>query len=209
MYSETVEFKSKIMRGEDGEIGAAAKFALMVKHNKSTLQTFRTIEWMRLIPLRDVAEKPLHDRFVKTVGMHAVPPPITGTFMPPSNNPDIDDTQFTYGSKSTNNFETNSVSNDFVSCDNSDKSSDSETTLELNNKPMWTNVANIPSFVPKAASVPADSRNRQTSVPAGSRNEPASVPTDSRNRPTSVPAGRPFSVGWKNTIARPMTRPTS
>ncbi|GKB26372.1 putative ribonuclease H-like domain-containing protein [Tanacetum coccineum] len=248
----------------------------------------------------DVAEKPLYDRFVKAVGMHVVPPPITGTFMPPSNNPDLDDTQFTYGSKSNNYFETNSVSNDFVSCDNSDKSSDSETTgfascvssvkssssktneplasapssvafqtlsetadqqpsstndnssfsfkenvkpprnlcnksgvnsrslckrksfgsktcfvcgskfhlikdcdfyekqLELHNKPMWNNVANIPSFVPKAASVPAGSRNRPTSVPAGSR-----------NRPTSVPAGRPFSAGWKNNAARPMTRPTS
>ncbi|GJX91057.1 ribonuclease H-like domain-containing protein [Tanacetum coccineum] len=270
----------------------------------------------------DVAEKPLYDRFVKAVGMHAVPPPITGTFMPPSNNPDLDDTQFTYGSKSNNNFETNSVSNDFVSCDNSDKSSDSETTdfascvssvkssssktneplasapssvdfktvsetadqqpsstnddssfsfkenvkpprnlcnksginsrslckrksfgsktcfvcgskfhlikdcdfyekqLELHNKPMWNNVANIPSFVPKAASVPAGSRNRPasvpagsrnrpTSVPAGSRNRPTSVPAGSRNRPTSVPAGRPFSAGWKNHAARPMTRPTS
>ncbi|GJS92027.1 ribonuclease H-like domain-containing protein, partial [Tanacetum coccineum] len=237
----------------------------------------------------DVAEKPLYDRFVKAVGMHAVPPPITGTFMPPSNNPDLDDTQFTYGSKSNNYFETNSVSNDFVSCDNSDKSSDSETTdfascvssvkssssktneplasapssvdfktmsetadqqpsstndnssfsfkenvkpprnscnksgvnsrsfckrksfgsktcfvcgskfhlikdcdfyekqLELHNKPMWNNVANIPSFVPKAASVPAGSRNR----------------------PTSIPAGRPISAGWKNHAALPMTRPTS
>ncbi|GJY17357.1 putative ribonuclease H-like domain-containing protein [Tanacetum coccineum] len=250
--------------------------------------------------LKDVAEKPLYDRFVKVVGMHVVPPPITGTFMPPSNKPDLDDTQVTYGSKSNNYFETNSVSNDFVSCDNSDKSSDSETTgfascvssvkssssktneplasapssvdfktvsetadqqpsstnddssfsfkenvkpprnlcnksginsrslckrksfgsktcfvcgskfhlikdcdfyekqLELHNKPMWNNVANIPSFVPKAASVPAGSRNRPTSVPAGSR-----------NRPTSVPAGRPFSAGWKNHAARPMTRPTS
>ncbi|GJV71843.1 putative ribonuclease H-like domain-containing protein [Tanacetum coccineum] len=76
----------------------------------------------------DVAEKPLYDRFVKAVGMHAVPPPITGNFMPPSKNYDLDDTQFTYGSKSNNYFETNSVSNDFVSCDNSDKSSDSEST---------------------------------------------------------------------------------
>ncbi|GKC90791.1 hypothetical protein Tco_1151440, partial [Tanacetum coccineum] len=33
----------------------------------------------------DVAEKPLYDRFVKAVGMHVVPPPLTGTFMPPSN----------------------------------------------------------------------------------------------------------------------------
>ncbi|GKG49668.1 hypothetical protein Tco_0518442, partial [Tanacetum coccineum] len=64
-------------------------------------------------------------------------------------------------------------------------------------------VANIPSFVPKAASVPADSRNRQTSVPVGSRNRPTSVPTGSRNRPPSVPAG------WKNTAARPITRPRS
>ncbi|GJT77631.1 hypothetical protein Tco_1044356 [Tanacetum coccineum] len=249
---------------------------------------------------KDGAEKPLYDRFVKAVGMNDVPPPITGTFMPPSNNPDLDDTQFTYGSKSNNYSETNSVSNDFVSCDNSDKSSDSETTdfascvssvkssssktndplasapssvdykpvsktadqqsnstnddssfsfkenvkpprnlcnksginsrslckrksfgsktcfvygskfhlikdcdfyekqLELHNKPMWTNVANIPSFVPKAASVPAGSRNRPTYVPAGSR-----------NRPTSVPAGRPFTAGWKNHAARHMTRPSS
>ncbi|GJX71691.1 hypothetical protein Tco_0308862 [Tanacetum coccineum] len=85
---------------------------------------------------------------------------------------------------------------------------------------MWTNVANIPSFVPIAASVPAGSRNRQTSVPAGSRNRPTSVPAGSRNRQTSVPAGsrnRPTSVptgriipaGLKNTTSRPMTRPTS
>ncbi|GKG40347.1 hypothetical protein Tco_0467124, partial [Tanacetum coccineum] len=38
-------------------------------------------------------------RFVKTVGMHAVPPPITGTFMPPYNKPDLDDTQVTYAEK--------------------------------------------------------------------------------------------------------------
>ncbi|GJV50146.1 hypothetical protein Tco_1440358 [Tanacetum coccineum] len=78
-----------------------------------------------------------------------------------------------------------------------------EKQLELHNKPLWTNVANIPSFVPKAASVPAgsrnrpssvpaDSRHRTTSVPAGSMNRPTSVPAGSRNRPTSVPAGRKF-----------------
>ncbi|GJR37591.1 hypothetical protein Tco_1213275 [Tanacetum coccineum] len=228
-------------------------------------------------------------RFIKDVGLHAVPGPITGTFMPPSNKPDIDDTQYTYGSKSNNCVETTSVSNDFVSCDNSDKSSDSETTdfascvssvqtsssktneplasasssvdlktlhktddqgpcnvtqspsfsfkenvktprnlcnrngsnnislcknksfgskkcfvcgskfhlirdcdfyenqLRLNNAPVWKNVENIPSFVPR----------------------PAYVPAGSRNRPTSVPAGRPFPAGWHNPAARPMTRPKS
>ncbi|GKE12884.1 hypothetical protein Tco_1416435, partial [Tanacetum coccineum] len=78
--------------------------------------------------LKDAIEKSLYDWFVKPVGMHAIPPPITGTFMPPSNKPDIDDTLFTYGSKSNNYSESNSVTNDFVSCETSDKSSDSETT---------------------------------------------------------------------------------
>ncbi|GJV80457.1 hypothetical protein Tco_1516327 [Tanacetum coccineum] len=41
---------------------------------------------------KDGARKPLYDRFVKADGMNVVPPPITGTFMPPSNNPDLDDT---------------------------------------------------------------------------------------------------------------------
>ncbi|GJW38229.1 putative ribonuclease H-like domain-containing protein [Tanacetum coccineum] len=229
--------------------------------------------------LKDAKEKPLYDWFVKPVGMHVVPPPITGTFMPPSNKPDIDDTQFTYGSKSNNYSESNSVSNDFVSCETSDKSSDSETTgfascassvnssstmtnasssvdlktlhktddqgpcnvtqnpsfsfkenvkthrnlcnrngsnnisqcknksfggkkcfvcgskfhlirdcdfyenqLRLNNAPVWKNVENIPSFVPR----------------------PAYVPAGSRNRPTSVPAGRPFPAGWHNPAAKIM-----
>ncbi|GKG22086.1 hypothetical protein Tco_0384681, partial [Tanacetum coccineum] len=62
----------------------------------------------------------------------------------------------------------------------------------LHNKPMWNNVANIPSFVPKAVFVPAGSRNTPTSVPAGSRNRPTSVPAGSRNRPTYFPAGRKY-----------------
>ncbi|GJY22891.1 putative ribonuclease H-like domain-containing protein [Tanacetum coccineum] len=276
----------------DDVSNAAAEFALMgissqVQAYKSTLQTLEQQKgWYQRFgesfgsdevfdpsapsifdtTPEDVAEKPLYDRFVKAVGMHAVPPPITGTFMPPSNKPDLDDTQVTYGS---NDKSSDSETTGFASCVSSVKSSSSKTNeplasapssvdfktvsetadqqpsstnddfncdfyekqLELHNKPMWNNVANIPSFVPKAASVPAGSRNRPTSVPAGSRNRPTfvpagsrnrptsvpagsrnrptSVPAGSRNRPTSVPAGRPFSAGWKNHAARPMTRPTS
>ncbi|GKG26195.1 hypothetical protein Tco_0399341, partial [Tanacetum coccineum] len=63
---------------------------------------------------------------------------------------------------------------------------------------MWHNVANIPSFVPRAAYVPAGSKNPPASVSAGS-----AFPADSWNRPTSV------SAGWRNHAARPMTRPAS
>ncbi|GJY75841.1 putative ribonuclease H-like domain-containing protein [Tanacetum coccineum] len=76
--------------------------------------------------------------------------------------------------------------------------------MGLYNKPMWHNVANIPPFIPRAASVPAGSRNPPASVTAGS-----AFPAGSRSRPASVSAGRPFSAGWRNHAARPMTRPTS
>ncbi|GJT11018.1 putative ribonuclease H-like domain-containing protein [Tanacetum coccineum] len=60
--------------------------------------------------------------------MHAVPPSITGTYMPSPYKSDIEETHVSSGSKSdTKKSETLSETNDFVSCDNSDKSSDSAT----------------------------------------------------------------------------------
>ncbi|GJQ97319.1 putative ribonuclease H-like domain-containing protein [Tanacetum coccineum] len=128
----------------------------------------------------DVAEKPLYDRFVKAVGMHDVPPPITGTFMPPSNNPDLDDTQVTYVTSPQTQrplalhpvFQVSSPQSPMtmnlslcpssVAFPNNVRGLLSKQQvppmmilLELHNKPMWNNVANIPSFVPKAVSVPA------------------------------------------------------
>ncbi|GJV97526.1 hypothetical protein Tco_1549103 [Tanacetum coccineum] len=144
--------------------------------------------------LKDAIEKPLYDWFVKPVGMHAVPPPITGTFMPPSNKPDIDDTQFTYGSKSNNCVETNSVSNDFVSCDNSDNVLNSKSLLlasclRVNNGTCVENVENIPHLFPKTTYGRAGSRNRPTSIPAG-----RSFPAEVGIRPTSVPLVEPFPL---------------
>ncbi|GJS16978.1 ribonuclease H-like domain-containing protein [Tanacetum coccineum] len=79
-----------------------------------------------------------------------------------------------------------------------------EQELELYNKPKWHNVTKIPSFVPRAAYVPAGSRNPPAYVSAGS-----AFLAGIRNRPTSVSAGRPFSAGWRNHAARPMTSQTS
>nr|GEU35131.1 xylulose kinase-1 [Tanacetum cinerariifolium] len=62
--------------------------------------------------------KSLYERFVKAGEMHEVPPSITRTFMPTSYKYDLEETQVTFGSKSNT-----SESNDFVFCDNSDKSS--------------------------------------------------------------------------------------
>nr|GEX14000.1 hypothetical protein [Tanacetum cinerariifolium] len=74
---------------------------------------------------RDV--KSFYERFVKAGEMHEVPPPITGTFMPTSYKSDQEETQVTFGSKSNTSSINTSKSNDFVSYDNSDNSSESET----------------------------------------------------------------------------------
>ncbi|GKF30457.1 ribonuclease H-like domain-containing protein [Tanacetum coccineum] len=39
----------------------------------------------------DVEDKPLYDRFSKTKGMHAVPPPMIGNYMPPGPDKEIDE----------------------------------------------------------------------------------------------------------------------
>ncbi|GKA03938.1 putative ribonuclease H-like domain-containing protein [Tanacetum coccineum] len=71
----------------------------------------------------EVEGRPLFHKFTKADGMKAVPPPLSGNYIPLSDTTDLDETQMTYGKKSTCSIDSISVSNDFLSCDNSDKSS--------------------------------------------------------------------------------------
>ncbi|GJZ46504.1 putative ribonuclease H-like domain-containing protein [Tanacetum coccineum] len=47
----------------------------------------------------DVEDSPVNDRFAKVEGMHAVPPPMTGIYMPSKSDFGIDESKFTYGPK--------------------------------------------------------------------------------------------------------------
>ncbi|GJU11573.1 hypothetical protein Tco_1133969 [Tanacetum coccineum] len=114
--------------------------------------------------LKDAKEKPSM-MICKSWWIDAVPGPKPGTFMHSSNKPDI-------------------VVHSLPMVQNCDFY---ENQLRLNNVPVWKNVENIPSIVPR----------------------PAYVPAGSRNRPTSVYTDRPFPAGWHNPAARPMTRPKS
>nr|GEW58989.1 uncharacterized mitochondrial protein AtMg00810-like [Tanacetum cinerariifolium] len=71
--------------------------------------------------------KSLYERFVKAGEIHEVPPSITGTFMPTSYKSNLEETQKTFDSKYNTSSINTSESNDFVSCDNSYKSSESKT----------------------------------------------------------------------------------
>nr|GEW09885.1 xylulose kinase-1 [Tanacetum cinerariifolium] len=71
----------------------------------------------------DVEGRPIFNRFAKTGSMKAVPPPLSRDYTSLSDHSDLDESQMYYGTKSTTSSESKSVSNDFVSCDDNDKSS--------------------------------------------------------------------------------------
>nr|GEX06876.1 putative ribonuclease H-like domain-containing protein [Tanacetum cinerariifolium] len=74
----------------------------------------------------------MNDRFAKVEGMHVVPPPMTGNYMPPKSNFGIDESKFIYGSKQSTTSESDAKTSDFNYCD----SSSSEETLETVPKPV-------------------------------------------------------------------------
>nr|GFC53662.1 hypothetical protein [Tanacetum cinerariifolium] len=49
--------------------------------------------------------QPIYNRFTSVEYMKAVPPPLTGNYMPPFNIPDIDESQMVYGKKATDSSE--------------------------------------------------------------------------------------------------------
>ncbi|GJU41260.1 hypothetical protein Tco_1194217 [Tanacetum coccineum] len=65
----------------------------------------------------NVEDSHVNDRFVKVEGMHAVPPPMTGNYMPPKSDFGIDESNFTYGPKQSKTSESDAKTSDFDSCE--------------------------------------------------------------------------------------------
>ncbi|GJU25173.1 ribonuclease H-like domain-containing protein [Tanacetum coccineum] len=141
--------------------------------------------------LKDAIEKPLYDGFVKAGGLHVVPGPITGTFMPPSNKPDIDDTQFTYGSKSNNSLKITLYLMLCLFDTPVDKSSDSETT----------------DFASCVSSVQTSSF--KTNEPLASASSSVDLKNLHIDYQLRLIMHLPFPAGWHKPATRPMTRPRS
>ncbi|GJS94607.1 putative ribonuclease H-like domain-containing protein [Tanacetum coccineum] len=91
-----------------------------------------------------VEGRPHFNRFAKTDSMKAVPPPLSGDYTPLSDDTDLDESQMSYGTKSSTSGDSNSVSNDFVSCDNSDKSS------EVNSNDFASSDSSVKTSEPKS-----------------------------------------------------------
>ncbi|GJV64794.1 hypothetical protein Tco_1475622, partial [Tanacetum coccineum] len=76
----------------------------------------------------EIENQPLNDRFAE--GMHAVPPPITGNYMPTGPEIEIDYSQFTYGPKQTQPSESESQSSEFDTCESNISTEPSELVTE-------------------------------------------------------------------------------
>ncbi|GKC98479.1 hypothetical protein Tco_1168754, partial [Tanacetum coccineum] len=65
----------------------------------------------------DVEDSPMYDRFAKVEGMHAVPLPMIGNYMPPKSDFRIDESNFTYGPKQSKTSESDAKTSDFDTCE--------------------------------------------------------------------------------------------
>nr|GEZ95785.1 ribonuclease H-like domain-containing protein [Tanacetum cinerariifolium] len=110
----------------------------------------------------DVEGRPLFNRFAKADSMNVVPPPLYGDYTFLSDHIDLDESYMSYGTKTLTSSDSKYVSNDFVSCDDGDKS------LEVNTNDFASSDSSFKSSEPK----PNDSTScTSTSSVSTSENE--------------------------------------
>ncbi|GJR93924.1 hypothetical protein Tco_0266098 [Tanacetum coccineum] len=78
----------------------------------------------------ELEKQPLYDRFVTAGGIHAVPSPMTGNYMPFGPDIEVDYSQFTYGPKQTQPSESESQSSEFDTCESNISTEPSELVSE-------------------------------------------------------------------------------
>nr|GEW23686.1 hypothetical protein [Tanacetum cinerariifolium] len=92
---------------------------------------------------KDVEGRPLINRFAKVDSMKVVPPPLTGDYNSLSDHIDLDESNMSYGTKSSTFSDSKYISDEFVSCDDNDKSS------KDNSKDFASSDSSVKSLKPK------------------------------------------------------------
>ncbi|GKC38393.1 ribonuclease H-like domain-containing protein [Tanacetum coccineum] len=122
----------------------------------------------------ELENQPLYDRFVTAEGMHVVPPPMTGNYMPSGPEIKVDYSQFTYGPKQTQPSDSESQSSEFDTC----KSNISTEPSELVSEPV-VNESNVEcqpkvwSDAPIIEEYESDSEDEYVSIPTKQQETPS------------------------------------
>ncbi|GJV27086.1 ribonuclease H-like domain-containing protein [Tanacetum coccineum] len=122
----------------------------------------------------ELEKQPLYDRFVTTGGMHAVPPPMIGNYMPYGPDIEIDYSKFTYGPKQTQPSESETQTSDIDTCE----SNISTEPPELVSEPVVneSNVESQPkvwSDAPIIEEYESDSEDEYVSLPTKEQETPS------------------------------------
>nr|GEV58614.1 synaptobrevin, longin-like domain protein [Tanacetum cinerariifolium] len=169
--------------------------------------------------------QPIYNRFASVDHMKAVPSPLTGNYMPPSNIPDIDESQMVYGKKATNSSKIKtdddsiSHSNDFVLFDFSDSYLHLIKDYDFHEKRFAKRNAEVKGILGRRQTGKPVNPNRPKPISAGQPNLvsagcPKPVSTGlpkpvSAGRPKPVSAGRPkpVSAGRPNPVSADKPNP--
>ncbi|GJR51365.1 ribonuclease H-like domain-containing protein [Tanacetum coccineum] len=122
----------------------------------------------------ELEKQPFYDRFVIAEGMHAVPPPMTGNYMPSGPDIKVDYSQFTYGPKQAQPSESESQSSEFDTCE----SNISTEPFELVSEPV-VNESNVEcqpkvwSDAPIIEEYESDSEDEYVSIPIKEKETPS------------------------------------
>ncbi|GJT46017.1 putative ribonuclease H-like domain-containing protein [Tanacetum coccineum] len=122
----------------------------------------------------DLEYQPLYDRFVIAEGMHVVPPPMTGNYMPSGPGIEIDYLQFTYGPKQSQTSESEIQTCDFDTCE-SDCSIETHESLPepTINEPKVVSQPKVWSDAPIIEEYESDSEDEHASLPTEEQETPS------------------------------------
>ncbi|GJQ93701.1 ribonuclease H-like domain-containing protein [Tanacetum coccineum] len=122
--------------------------------------------------ISDIEDSHVNDRYAE--GMHAVPPPITGIYIPSGPDKEIDDSQFTYGPKQSKPSESDARSSDFNSCESNPSEETHESMPEpVVNEPKVVSQPKVWSHAPIIEEYESDSEDEHVSLPTKEQETPS------------------------------------
>ncbi|GJU12614.1 hypothetical protein Tco_1135010 [Tanacetum coccineum] len=120
----------------------------------------------------DIEDSPVNDRYAE--GMHVVPPPMTGIYIPSGPDKEIDDSQFTYGPKQSKPSESDARSSDFNSCESNCSEETHESMPEpVVNEPTVVSQPKVWNDAPIIEEYESDSEDEHVSLPSKEQETPS------------------------------------
>ncbi|GJT46020.1 helicase [Tanacetum coccineum] len=122
----------------------------------------------------ELEKQSLYDRFVTAGGMHTVPPPMTGNYMPYRPDVKIDYSQFTYGPKQTQPSESKTQTSEFDTCESNISTETPELVSEpVVNEPNVVCQHKVWSDAPIIEEYETDSEDEHVSLPTEKQETPS------------------------------------